>query len=461
MSGAVAVFDLGSSNSRLALVDDGVIVDSRATASRRRDGPPYPYIDVGLTWDWMLAALADLARAHDIAAIVVTTHGSGAALLDPDGAQGLALPVMYYEAEPPNEVRAAYAAEAPPYEECFAPVLPVALTLGLQLYWQEAWWPDDFARARHIVTLPQYWAWRLCGEAAVEATSLGAQGQMWAPVARDFSSLVDRHGWRGRFPPLRPAWEALGPLKPELAGRAGLPLETPVLCGIHDSNANYLRYLAAGRRSFSLLSTGTWIIGFNPRQDLKALDSARDMVSNTDARGAPVASSRFMGGREYALLAGEAARDVAATAADAATLIAQGTLALPDFSGTGGPYLGRTGRIVGPVPATPGQHAALATLYTALVTDTCLDLLGPADEVIVDGAFADNALFCGLIAALRTGQPVRVSDKANGTVVGAALLWGWEARTAAAPLSLRDVAPAEVAGLADYAERWRAMADSP
>jgi L-fuculokinase len=30
---------------------------------------------------------------------------------------------------------------------------------------------------------PQYWAWRLCGAAASEATSLGCHTDLWHPVA--------------------------------------------------------------------------------------------------------------------------------------------------------------------------------------------------------------------------------------------------------------------------------------
>ena len=78
-----------------------------------------------------------------------------------------------------------------------------------------------------------------------------------------------------------------------------------MLCGIHDSNANYARYLAAGLDDFALISTGTWLITFNPGLPLERLDPLRDTVSNSDLLGRPVACARFMGGREYALIAGE------------------------------------------------------------------------------------------------------------------------------------------------------------
>ncbi len=73
---------------------------------------------------------------------------------------------------------------------------------------------------------------------ACEVTSLGAQTQLWNPRERDFSSLVGRQGWRAKFPPLRNAWDVLGPLQFEVADKTGLPLETPVLCGIHAAAPN-------------------------------------------------------------------------------------------------------------------------------------------------------------------------------------------------------------------------------
>src|SRR3546814_6408846 len=80
----------------------------------------------------------------------------------------------------------------------------------------------------------------------------------------------------------------------EAAAATGLPATTPVLTGIHDSNANFFRYRAAGFDDFTLMSTGTWLITFNAAQPLDRLDPARDTNSTTDVAGAPVAYSRFI-----------------------------------------------------------------------------------------------------------------------------------------------------------------------
>ncbi|MBX6324003.1 MAG: hypothetical protein IRY94_19470, partial [Rhodospirillaceae bacterium] len=254
----------------------------------------------------------------------------------------------------------------------------------------------------------------------------------------------------------RRAWDRLGPIRPEVAAATGLPPETPVLCGIHDSNANFLRYRAAGLSDFTLMSTGTWLIAFNPALPLCALPRGRDAVSNTDLEGRPVACSRFMLGRECALVAGEGVR-ARPTPADVEALVAEGVMALPSFTDTGGPYpwTGRKGRIVGE-PAGPRARGALAVLYGALMASAAVDVIGSRNDIVIDGPFAADPLFPALMAALRPRQRVRVAPQPDGTALGGALLARWSPGAAPVPVVLHDVAPAAIPGLEAYAAAWQA-----
>src|SRR5918996_1708683 len=453
---AVAVLDVGKTNVKLlAVAPDGKILSSRSAPNAVRRGEPYPHCDTEHIWRWMMAALADLGETFAIAAIVPTGYGSTAALVAGDA---LVLPIMDYEAEPPPAIAAAYAEGAPWFEESCCPIHPAGLTLARQLFWQSRAFPEDFRRARWILPFPQYWSWGLCGVPASEVTSLGAQTQLWNPRERDYSTLAKREGWDEMLPPLRYAFDVLGPLQLEVAEKCRLPRETPVLCGIHDSNANYARYLAAGLDDFTLISTGTWLITFNTALPLAGLDPLRDTVSNTDLLGRAVACARFMGGRERALIAG--GKPARAEVADVEALIAAGTLALPSFTHSGGPFPGSSGRslIAGPQPRTAPARAALASLYVALMASASLDLLRSTNQLIVDGGFVDDPQFARLLAALRPHQPIALSREREGTAIGAALLWRWAEREAAVALDLKEVAVPEIAGLAAYAERWREVA---
>ena len=77
-----------------------------------------------------------------------------------------------------------------------------------------------------------------------------------------------------------------------------------MVAGIHDSNASYLPHLVARAAPFTVLSTGTWVIAMAAGAGIDRLDPAADMLANVDARGQPVPTARFMGGREVELVAG-------------------------------------------------------------------------------------------------------------------------------------------------------------
>ncbi|MDJ0943221.1 MAG: hypothetical protein QNJ30_07145 [Kiloniellales bacterium] len=454
----IAVLDVGSTNTRLMLFgSQGQVVAEARRASPHLPGPPYAALDPEPLLDLAAEALPAFDRRLPVDAVVPCAHGSALACLDAEGE--LALPVMDYEAEPPPEVLEAYARVAPAFAEVFAPTNPMALTLGLQLFWQEMVLAEAFARVASILPWGQYFALRLGGRAVSEVTALGAQTHLWDVRGRRFSSLARARGWDRRFAPPTRAWETVGLLDPRFRGD-GFRGQGRVLAGIHDSNANYLRYLAAGLAPFTLLSSGTWIIGFDTETDIAGLDPQRDTATNSDVFGRPVACCRFMGGREWEVLA-EGAPAVAATPAAVQDLVARGSTALPSFTDSGGPMPGSggRGRLEGPPPQGPAERAALAALYCALMTAESLDAVGSRSRILVDGPFAENAAFLGLLAALRPGQGLFASRAGEGTAAGAALLalMTSDGGLPEIGIELSEVRPLDVAGLGDYRDAWRRL----
>lgn len=450
---AVAVIDIGITHLKLLLIDQQqqVVASFRAN-NQPLSAPPYLHMDIEMIWHWLLHALQQAAEIVAIDALIPCTHGSAVALIDDN--DELVLPVMHYEAPPPQSVVDGYTAITPEFAEVLAPVNPGGLTMARQFFWQQSLFPEAFARTQKALLYPQYWAWRLSGIAAAEVTSLGAQTHLWAPQQRDYASLADTRGWRQLFPPLANAWDTLGMLKPEISRQTGLPVETPVLCGIHDSNANYLRYLAAGWEDFTLLSSGTWMINFNRAYMPDKLVPEYDTATNTDVYARPVSCSRFMGGREYGMIAKDVT--VPPTMQELQNIIAQQTLALPSFSDSGGPFpgTGGKGRIIGPKPEGAAAWSALATLYTALMAKQSLIHIGTGNDIIIDGTFAGNTLFCQLFAALHPQRKVWSAQQQDGSAQGAALLWRLAERSEPVELSLSRAEPFTMDGLDDYAQRW-------
>lgn len=446
----VAVIDIGKTNAKLALVD----LDARTelTALRQPNRPlvsgGYPEHRIHDIWDFILDGLATLHREHRVDAISVTTHGATAVLLNAVG--NLALPVLDYEFAIPDLVREHYDVIRPDFAESGSPALPLGLNLGAQLYWQQDQYPGHFEAVTAILTYPQYWSWRLTGVMASEATSLGCHTDLWNPRKRDFSTLVDIMDWRPLFPPLKPAGAVLGPLHRGIAASTGLDPRTPVVSGIHDSNASLLPHLVDRKPPFTVVSTGTWVISMAVGGRRVDLDPARDTLVNVDAFGNPVPSARFMGGREFDLLIQDRPRTW--NPADFATVAESGVMLLPSKVAGSGPFPAARARWAGGEPEGGARFVAVS-FYLALMTATCLDLAGAQGDIVVEGPFASNEPYLAMLSAA-TGRPVVASGNATGTSIGAAML----VRPSAAPATLPSATPRMSAHLQAYAGAWRAAA---
>ncbi len=452
---ATIVLDIGKTNVKLVLLDSsGKTVTEQRCPNTIINDAPYPHHDTERIWDWMLSTFQTFSQFAHITAIVPVTHGATAALIDHDG---LVLPVLDYEFSLPPRFDPQYLKVRPPYSETLSPGLPAGLNLGRQLAWLAHTFPQQFKRTRYILMYPQYWAWRLSGVAAGETTSLGCHTDLWQPVQQQYSTLVGDMNWTHLFPQLKPAWTALGSLRPELAVRTGLPTTCKILCGIHDSNASLLRYLNTGEVTLprTVLSTGTWLIAAAFGVPLEQLKEHSDMLANTNVFGQPVACMRFMGGREFGALAG--AEPKVCAPVDLERLIAQSTFALPCFAESGGPFSGQAGTISGPSPQTDEERYALATLYCVLMTDYCLTALESQGPVVVEGSFTGNPYFSVLLAALREQQEVSFSDDSSGTTCGGWMLHHW----GDAPMMRSTLAtPMSPHGWLNYRDHWRTLVET-
>ena len=450
----IAVIDIGKTNSRVLAIDEsGAVLDSVSTKTRSYPGPPYPYLDTEPLWQWLIEQLALMAKRWPISTIVPTTHGACIALMDD---QGLVLPVLDYEAEPPGEITVAYRQSVPAFDECFTPELPPCQHMAMHLYWLQKAHSEGFNRARYALPYPQYWAWRLCGVPAMEVSSLGAHTHLWAHSKKDYSSFVRTMHWQQLFPPMRNAWDVLGKVMPEIAAKTGLNPECQILCGVHDSNASLALYLKNLGRDFVLASTGTWAIFFNPTLSLDDLDPSRDMLANIDITGQSVPTARFMGGREFEIIAGDG-NCARPSLDDVQRLIANRTMALPNFVPGQGPFPHNKHSIVGPAPTTAEERAALASLYLAMMTDHVLDLLqSKVIDIVIDGAFVANKIYTGLVAALRSNQNVLINPTVNGTAIGASLLASYAAFEKPLVIELNKALPLSANALHQYRAEWLA-----
>ncbi|PFG64333.1 sugar (pentulose or hexulose) kinase [Thioclava sp. ES.031] len=443
----IAVIDVGKTNAKLALVDAESLEEIAVVTRPNRvlPGPPWPHFDLEGHWAFFLEHLSAFHAEHGVDAISVTTHGASAVLLDDE--RQLAVPMLDYEHDGPEDSAADYDRLRPDFARTGSPRLPVGLNLGAQLHWQFTTWPDLHDRVAHIVTYPQYWGLLLTGNLATDVTSLGCHTDLWSPWEGRFSELPERLGIAEKIAPPQQPGRVLGALRDELAERTGIAPKTPVMVGIHDSNASLLPYLGS-EEPFSVVSTGTWVIAMAIGADRKTLDPARDTLINVNALDAPVPSARFMGGREYELL--REGSDAKPTPQACAATLAQGTMILPSAVPGTGPFPEQALKWIGEA-TTPSDRMAAIGFYLAMMTESCLELVGARGPAIVEGPFASNLAYLDMLTALRA-DGVRVAQSATGTSVGAALL---ALPSKAPPKARSHPQPAEADALRAYFERWR------
>jgi sugar (pentulose or hexulose) kinase len=161
-----------------------------------------------------------------------------------------------------------------------------------------------------------------------------------------------------------------------------------------------------------------------------------------------------MGGREFETLTGElGALDQQAALEAMPTAIARRIMLSPNTAEGSGPFPGRQAQWFNVDEASPAERWAGACLYLALMTQTCLDLIGDDGPIMVEGPFSQNAVFLTALASL-TRRDVLAVHGSSGTCQGAALLTG----VTPAPRTNTQFAPGQIDGLVAYAEIWGDLA---
>ena len=452
----IAVIDIGKTNAKLALVDLSTLTEMAVVTRPNivQPGPPYPHYDVDGHWAFVLDALATFHRDHGVDAISITTHGACAALLNATGA--LATPILDYEHTYPAEIVEAFDAIKPDFAETGSPKLAGGLNIGAQLHWLFTSDPTLKGRTAQIVTYPQYWGYRLTGMTATDITSIGCHTDLWNPYEGTFSELLMQLDIADKIATVRRPSDILGPILPQIAEATGLAPDTPVCVGIHDSNASLYPHVVSQDGPVSVVSTGTWVIVMSMKAGgAIALDPNRDTLVNVNAHEQAVASARFMGGREYEVI--QEGQSIDPTEQDVTTVLDGKTMLLPSIASGSGPLQGRQMHWHGVEPDVgSGKRSAALSFYLALMTGTCLNLVGGAGPTIVEGPFARNPEYLAMLQAVTT-RPVLTNAAVTGTSIGAAMLFGDDEF----PMKLDQIdAALPLDELRNYADQWLVLADT-
>jgi sugar (pentulose or hexulose) kinase len=451
----IAVIDVGKTNVKLTCIDtvSGASVFSAQKNNSALTTPVGKQLDVAAIEAWLVETLSNFPLKKSISALFPVAHGAAAALID---AQGNVIAVPDYEDPIFDQSAPAYQNVRDPFEATFSPSLAAGLNLGAQWFFFEREHEDAWRRTAHLLLYPQYWAWRFCGVMASEVTSLGCHSDAWSPTQRQFSTCARTRKWDRLLPPIRYAGDVLGTVSASMAHASGLSPSCKVLCGMHDSSASFLGHRARRNADtpFSIISSGTWTVIMATHVDLHRLRCDHDMLANVDVFGSPVATARFMGGREFATIAGTTNASIACGPADIERVIDAGSMALPSFVQTGGPFPNQPGRCVNAQNLDAAAFAALATLYVALVTDWLLDELQTHGDLLIDGPLARNPKFAAVMQALRPRTPVYLAHDQSGAEAAAWYLYAGKSSAGESSVP----AQLDPARIALYRTQWRKLA---
>lgn len=453
----VLVFDIGKTHVKVSILNERCVeLYQNRTSNTTLQTKPYHSYDVDGIWAWFKSELSKLAPRFDIGSISIATHGAAAALINPLTGK-LILPVMDYEFDDYPDNLPDYRALRPPVAQTGSPEFPAGLNLGRQLNWQCQLMSAENKNKAVLLMYPQYWSWKLSGKLSTEITSLGCHTDLWDVQSNAPSSLLQKLGLAHALPPIKKAWKPIGTIKENLATELGLSKNCEVYPGVHDSNAGYIPVLRQPKKDRpTVVSTGTWSVIMDSQSDCSRLEPDKDMLVNIDAEGSPLATARYMGGREFGLICERLNTDIATTFTDTdvETILNSNAFIMPSFCQGTGPYPNLNGHISFENETLKINGKAAATIYSALMVNDILNRLSPSSrqDILIEGSFASNEILCRLLATLNPKRKVRTKSGGNGVTEGCFLLTQWDV-----PLSQSEnpeIAPYPLELFADYAKTW-------
>lgn len=444
----VAVLDVGKTNKKLSVYDRQfqVLGEERTTLETdTRDGLEIEPTDDLLAW--FRASIKRLAREFDIRAVSITAHGATYAMLGEDGAP--AYPVISYTSEKGAEVQEefydTFGDRRTLHRNTCTPDLGFA-NLGKSIFYVNTRMPQVWKKVRHLLFYDSYLGYELTGVRSMEPTYLGNHSYLWDFFDGRWSEVGFKLGAPTRFPDrLSNPWDRLGAVKPELARECGLSPDCVVTMGLHDSNANFLPYLAQGFENFVLNSSGTWCVLMSQADSPVLTDAELDakVFHNLDVYNRPLKTAVFPAGLEYEKFSAlSGLKDDSDTTLVEQVAAARDLFIVPGVLPDAGAYPGVPAKVVhgggvslyheaeakggAPFAALGREYFGALNLSLALATRQLLNRCGARQgtTVFIEGGFSKNRPYCEALAALCPDYTIALTNQKEGTSFGAALT-GW------------------------------------
>jgi sugar (pentulose or hexulose) kinase len=405
----ICVFDVGKTNKKVLLFDMSFqpVYEQSVSLPETVDEDGFPCEDVLVLTDWLCESYARVRSdaRFDIRSINFSGYGASFVLLNDKG-QVIAPLYNYLKPYPHNlqeQFYARYGGQQTLCRETASPALG-NLNAGLQLYRLKHTQPELFARTQVALHLPNYLSYVLSGNSVSEITSVGCHTHLWDFGRHQYHAWVQQEGITEKLAPLQPC-----------GSLAGVTVDGKTIgVGLHDSSAALIPYLKRFAHSFVLISTGTWSICLNPFNDHPLTDTelGADCLCYLSYEGKQVKASRLFAGQMHEdfsrILAekfGKALdyfKQIRFDAMLAKRLAYEPAASLENFE--------------------TAYHQAMIQLMDRQIDSLNLVLRGTAvRQIFVDGGFAQNPVFMGLLTARLPGFSIQAASVAQASALGAAM----------------------------------------
>ena len=445
-----AVFDIGKTNKKILLFDPSLklLWQKEVEFEEIKDDDGFEGEDIERLVNWIKTSLENLVTGeeYDVETVNFSTYGATLVFLDEKGNR--VTPVYNYLKPMPEGLLVDFYKNYGGKEEfsrkTASPILGM-LNSGLQIYWLKKTKPKVFEKVKHILHLPQYLSYLFTGKIISEYTSIGCHTALW-----DFDKMK-YHQWLRDEDILLPA-----PVPNETLFEAEIKgKKVKMGTGIHDSSASLVPYLKLlGARNFILSSTGTWAINMNPfnREPLTSEQLVKDCLCYMSIDREQVKSSRLFLGHIHDLNVKTIAeyfnedksiyKNVKTDRKLLSSILRMDNIVLFP-NGIPADYSIDTSELK--------QFSDFRTAYHQLMFELsafeagALDLVNDQDDSVKDiyiiGGFANNDIFCTLLATFFSDKKVYTAELYNATALGAAMVVSADSDPFNLELNLEQKAP--------------------
>ena len=149
-SNNIAILDIGKTHAKVILFDANEMEELAVYQKKNEivNNSIYPHFDIKNLKRFIISSLQKISKNFHVNSIFTSTHGACMALMSKGE---LALPVLDYEYEGPDQCRDEYDDIRPDFSQSGSPRMDLGLNLGAQIFWQSKNFPERFANVDQIL----------------------------------------------------------------------------------------------------------------------------------------------------------------------------------------------------------------------------------------------------------------------------------------------------------------------